>query len=58
MISNLHRADFYKEDNGFLFQQEQQKINGESLPVDNDSGEKLRAGKLSGVLGYIKEKAV
>ena len=35
VISNLHRADFYKEDNGFLFQQEQQKINDESLPVDN-----------------------
>lgn len=34
-ISNQFGTEFYKEDNGFLVQHEQQEISGESTPVDN-----------------------
>lgn len=34
-ISNQYGTEFYKEDNGFLVQHEQQDVNGEATPVDN-----------------------
>lgn len=34
-IGNQYQSDFYKEDNGFLVRHEQQKVDGETLPVDS-----------------------